>query len=193
MRAGLEPLSPAFGRLAPPPRLCQAWSVLDPASLASVCVGPATLVGAALLGSLALASTAAADENNAAVAACEGKAESDACTFKAANGKETSGKCTTDECCELDYSKGSPPETKCGPCLACKAGPPVPTPDGPPVADGGEAAADGAKPDGEAPRTSSDPPASGGNEKRGCSVGGDAPGWGALLLLGLVVARRRWR
>lgn len=167
--------------------------MLDSASLASVCVRPGLLIGAALLGSLALASTAAADENNAAVAACEGKAESDACTFKAANGKETSGKCTTDECCELDYSKGSPPETKCGPCLACKAGPPVPTPDGPPIADGGAAADGEAKGDGEAPRTSSDPPASGGNEKRGCSVGGHAPAWSLLGLVGLVVARRRWR
>lgn len=166
--------------------------MLDSAGFASVCVRPTVLVGAALLGSLALAGPAAADENNTAVAACEGKAESDACTFKAANGKETSGKCTADECCELDYSKGSPPETKCGPCLACKAGPPVPTPDGPPIADGG--AADGeAKGDGEAPRTSSDPPASGGNEKRGCSVGGDAPAWGVLVLLGLVAGRRRWR
>ena len=161
-------------------------------SLASVRVRPGSLVGAALLGSLAVAGTAAADETNPAVVACEGKAEADACTFKAANGKETAGKCTTDECCELDYSKGSPPQTKCGPCLACKAGPPVPTPDGPPVADGGEQAADGgAKADGEAPRTSSDPPASGGNEKRGCSVGGDAPGWGLLGLVAVVLVRRR--
>jgi len=149
------------------------------------------LTAAALLGALAFASTAAADEKNAAVVACEGKAERDACTFKAANGKDTTGKCTTDECCELDYSKGSPPDTKCGPCLACKAGPPVPTPDGPPIADGGGEAAGDGNADGEPPRTSSDPPASGGNEKRGCSIGGSTPGWGALLLLGLVVATRR--
>jgi hypothetical protein len=132
--------------------------------------------------SLLLAPQAAAADNNPAVQACAGKSKGAACTFskphKEAGGaleqRDVSGTCQDDECCELDYSKGSPPTSNCGPCLACKEGA-----GGSPGEEGGAAAADG--PNEEPPRTGDDPPAGAGNGKRGCSIGGgSAP---PLLLL----------
>jgi hypothetical protein len=92
------------------------------------------VLGAVLPLLLLLASGAAqAGDKNPEVEACRGKAAGDACTFKQidkrADGpvreREVSGACEEGECCELDYSKGSPPETVCKPCLACKQGAPV--------------------------------------------------------------------
>jgi hypothetical protein len=88
------------------------------------------LVPALLLVTLA---SARAGDKNPEVEACRGKAKGDACSFKQidkrAEGpvreREVSGACDEGECCELDYSKGSPPETICRPCLACKQGAPV--------------------------------------------------------------------
>ena len=145
--------------------------------------------------------SAGADEKNPEVEACEGKAEGNPCSFgrptKGPDGqvamKETKGVCRPDECCELDYSKGSSPDTKCGPCLACKAGPPVPTPDAPtpksPDGDGGAAGEGG---DGAAAGDSDPPETSPG--KRGCSIGGGPGGLGGALLGVFVLAalgRRR--
>ncbi len=143
---------------------------------------------------LSFSAEAAADDNPA-VQACSGKHKGTACTFmkaeKEAGGpltqREVAGTCQDDRCCELDYSKGSPPTSNCGPCLACKEG------TGTEAAGeaGGEPAPSG--PNQEAPRTGDDPPAATGNGKRGCSIGGDEAG-GIAALLGLVllgVARRR--
>lgn len=138
-----------------------------------------------------------ADENPD-VQACKGKSEGDACEtmtlVKPEQGplqrKSVKGTCQSDECCELDYSKGSPPATSCGPCLACKpsesaaeddasATPPVIEPDAP---------------DPEPPRTEpgTDPPASAPQEQRGCTLGGSRPEATSLaLLLTLFVLRRR--
>ena len=121
--------------------------------------------------------------------ACTGKSKGDTCSFTRPvkepdkpMGEETvAGACVQDECCELDYSKGSPPQSVCGPCLVCKEGAaaavPVPSPDNPREAKGGNA--DSGK---------TDPPASAGNGAGGCTVGG-APGFIPLLLLGLFLPR----
>jgi hypothetical protein len=135
---------------------------------------------------------AASDE--AAVEACKGKSEGDACTFmtlsKPEGGGElersqTSGTCQPGECCELDYSKGSPPETTCGTCLAC-------TPEGsptPPIP-----VADPDEPSSEPPRVDDQPPAPAGSDKPGCRIGdrgGPPVATSLLLLLGLLLRLRR--
>jgi MYXO-CTERM domain-containing protein len=131
-----------------------------------------------------------AEETDAAKQACTGKSEGDNCSMmkleKPPGGGELvrtqqAGTCQPGECCELDYAKGSPPETTCGPCLVCKPGAaPTPTPE------------PETTPSSEPPRASADePPASAGNDKRGCAVGGHDPAGPAVLLLGLLVWRRR--
>ncbi len=132
--------------------------------------------------SATLPATAAADEKKPAVEACVGKAAGAPCSADRivqhagrAEKRSEPGSCQPDECCELDYSGGSPPKTTCGPCLACKPGA-APAPSGetagatgvePPRAEGGE------------------PPAVPPNEKRGCSVAGSTTAESALWLLGL--------
>lgn len=160
----------------------------------------APLVIACCLGFVATAS--AADEKNPDVQACAGKKAGDACqrtvVTKPADGpaetKKLPGACAQDECCELDYSKGSPPETVCGPCLACKEGPGTP----PANAEGGAAAGSGA--DGSAPDPAAGPSAPGDSPpaadpgKRGCSVVGTperGAGLFALAVLAFVSRRRR--
>ena len=131
-----------------------------------------------------------AEEKSPEVVACEGKKEGDTCAamklVKPEGGGELErqplpGVCSPDECCELDYSKGSPPQSVCGPCLVCKPGAPA--------ADGGDAAEDGASV--EPPRASAgDPPAQSGNDKRGCSIGHPVSA-ASLVLLALAFVRRR--
>ena len=154
-------------------------------------LGPLALSAAA---ALSIAVVAHAGEKNPAVEACAGKSAGDACDvvrlIKSNEGqpetRKSPGQCATDECCELDYSKGSPPETICGPCLACKAGSPRPTPDAP------EVKGDGGDSNGEPPRTSSEPPPATPSGKRGCSVGGVGPTWSWLVLgLAPLLLRRR--
>lgn len=142
-----------------------------------------------LLPSVALAvclcpALVSASENSPATEACKTLGEGDACTLKepkkgpdGVTYEDIPGTCQPDECCEQDYSKGSPPEVVCGPCLACKPGGPSPTVTAEPTA-------------GEPPRAGDEPPAAGGS-KRGCTAGGTAP-WTALLwLLPLAWLRRR--
>lgn len=119
--------------------------------------------------------------------ACTGKTKGATCSFKRPvkepdkpmTEETVAGACADDECCELDYSKGSPPQTTCGPCLVCKEGAgaavPVPSPDNPREA-------------GTADSGKTDPPASAANGKGGCRIGGE-PGLLALFLLGLVLPR----
>lgn len=159
---------------------------------------PRTLTAVALAVPLALvgANATAADEKNPDVIACEGKNEGDPCEStklvkegESAERKVVRGVCRPDECCELDYSSGSPPKTNCGPCLACKGGPPEPTPDGEEAQLGGDA-------EGEPPRVEAgqDPPAQAPKEKGGCSLGSEAPPtWTAALLLLLGLRRERAR
>ena len=140
---------------------------------------------------------------NPDVEACKGKAQGDACMrivpTKTADGpleeKRVPGVCGPDECCELDYSKGSPPETVCGPCLVCRDGAGA----APPVGDGGANGEEGgATPEpvgspaddgGSPPATTSEPP------RKGCSVGGsgDLGGVVGLMVIVLVATRRRGR
>jgi hypothetical protein len=143
--------------------------------------------------SMLVASEAVAADNPA-VQACGGKAKGDACTFTKPQkdpgtpmGKQdVSGTCQDDECCELDYSKGSPPTSNCGPCLACKEG------GGAAAADeGGPAASAGPNP--EPTRAGDDPPAGTGNGKRGCSIGSGEIGWGWMVLSVIALGSRRRR
>jgi hypothetical protein len=130
--------------------------------------------------------SASAEDKDAAAEACKDKQEGDACTFiklsKPEGGElqrnEVAGTCQPDQCCKLDYSKGSPPDTTCGPCVVCKEGSAYPTPPIPePTPDSGA----------EPPRAGDEPPASAGNDKRGCSVGAPTDaGWSVLLLLWLL-------
>jgi hypothetical protein len=160
-----------------------------PSSLLAVCL----LVCAA---GLAGPSTAGANPD---VKACEGKREGEACGMmklvKPPDGGElrrttVPGVCRPEQCCDLDYSKGSPPETVCHACLVCKEGPADVTP--PPAKAGDPPPAAG----GEPPRTSDGgPPPTAPTEQRGCTAGRDAHGparWLPALVL-LVVARRRRR
>jgi len=143
---------------------------------------PLTLALALVISAAATTATAAADEKNPAVQACVGKAEGAPCSADRivqhagrAEKRSEPGSCQPDECCELDYSGGSPPKTTCGPCLACKPG-------AAPAPDGDTAGATGVEP----PRTDGgDPPVVAPNEKRGCSVAGNATAESALWLLGL--------
>lgn len=154
-------------------------------------MAPARLALAlALVAPWALPATASA---NPAVEACQGKTEGDACGLmklvKPPEGgelqrKTVPGVCRPDECCDLDYSKGSPPETTCHACLACKEGP-----GGPGVTPGDTK---GAPANGEPPRTENGPPAPAPTEQRGCTAGGRAPlGASASLLVLLLAVRRR--
>lgn len=144
---------------------------------------PSAALIACLLPALALAS-----EGNPAVEACKTSSEGEACVLKeptkgpdGVSYRDIDGTCQPDECCEQDYSKGSPPEVTCGACLACKPGAnPSATVTAEPTAGG------------EPPKASAgeDPPASAGN-KRGCQAGGDAPWTSLLWVVPLVWARRR--
>jgi hypothetical protein len=134
---------------------------------------------------------------NPAVQACVGKQEGQACGLtkleKPAGGgelerKTVPGACRSDECCDLDYSKGSPPETVCHTCLACKEGPSDLAP--PPAHAGDPKAAAGTEP----PRTAEGgPPPTAPTEQRGCTVGSRSDGLGGLGGLVLLVAARRRR
>jgi hypothetical protein len=147
--------------------------------------------------------SAAAGEDNPDVAACAGKAQGDTCTrlipTKTADGpledKRVPGVCATQECCDLDYSKGSPPETICAACLTCQPGAGTPVAGG----DGGAAAADG---DGPATATppaddGGNPPPAGETSSKGCRIGAPTPARGfrttlwCLPLLGWARRRRR--
>lgn len=187
-----------IGRHSPPlrgPSLGARGPPCDPASVAQN--SPLVLAALPLCAALCVATLAApasAEDKNPAAQACKGKKEGEACTFmklqKPEDGGELqrveeSGVCNPGECCELDYSKGSPPQTNCGPCLVCEAGggptPPIPSPDG-------------GDPASEPPRAADEPPAQAGNGKRGCSVHANAdqsPALGLMLLLGLLCGFRR--
>ncbi|MEM7153174.1 MAG: MYXO-CTERM sorting domain-containing protein [Myxococcota bacterium] len=147
-------------------------------------------LAAPLVGLLALPGLAAA---NPAVEACAGKAEGASCgvmkLVKPADGGELQrttvpGACRPDECCDLDYSKGSPPETVCHACLACKEGPADLT-----------AKPSDPGPSSEPPRAEGGPPAPAPAEQRGCTIGGaTTPVLGAwLLMLGIAGLGRRRR
>lgn len=154
---------------------------------------PATLLLSLSLPALTIAG------KNPDVEACKGKAEGDACMrivpTKSADGpleeKRVPGVCGPDECCDLDYSKGSPPQTVCGPCLVCRDGAGA----APPVA-ADASAGDGAADPGPVASPADDggsPPAATNDPPKGCSVGADSSGvplWGGLALL-LLAARRR--
>lgn len=138
-------------------------------------------LGFFLAGPIALA---AASETDATRAACNGKSAGDACTNsepqKDDSGvtmREVAGACQSAECCEQDYSKGSPPEISCEACVTCKSGA-TPT-----------AAAPNGGASGEPPRAGDDPPASAGNS-RGCQAGG-TPSTAGMLALGLLGLLRR--
>jgi MYXO-CTERM domain-containing protein len=149
------------------------------------------------LAAVAVPSVAAAA--NPAVDACSGKREGEACGMmklvKPAGGgelerKTVPGACRSDECCDLDYSKGSPPETVCHACLACKDGPSDLAP--PPASTNDPKPAAG----GEPPRTAEDgPPPTAPTEQRGCTVSthpGGPAGWlPGLLVLFVAAVRRR--
>lgn len=138
---------------------------------------PSAALALCLLPAITLAS-----EGNPGVDACKTLGEGDACSYKEPSKgpdglvyNDVAGTCQQDECCEQDYSQGSPPELKCGPCLACKPG------DAP-----GDSAGLGK---GEPPKAGDDPPAAAGSN-RGCTTGGEAP-WFSLILLPLAAVRRR--
>jgi MYXO-CTERM domain-containing protein len=156
-----------------------------------------------LASSLALfATTALAGEKNPDVQACAGKKAGDACqrtvVTKTEGGpaeqKKLPGACAEDNCCELDYSKGSPPETVCAPCLACKEGPGTPSPSVDGGGDSAAADAGAATPEGDGtPAADNSPPATDPG-KRGCSVGGyptRSSSWLALLVFASFARRRR--
>ena len=133
--------------------------------------------------------TALAEEKDPAVEACAGKSEGAPCATQRPIKDEGAdlrfrsepGTCQPEQCCELDYSQGSPPKSVCAACLACKAGgPPAPgTDDG--KSEGG--------PEVEPPQASAgdEPPATSPG-KKGCAIGGDPAGLGLVLL---VLALRR--
>lgn len=162
---------------------------------------PSRSLGAPLLvgfAGLALLATPALAASNPAVEACAGKTAGQTCGLlklvKPEGGGEllrstVPGVCQADQCCDLDYSKGSPPQSVCHECLACKDGPTEVAPppakaDDPPPSAGGEP-----------PRSeSSGPPPTAPSEQRGCSVGAPGRGpWGWLPALVLLVAGLRRR
>lgn len=163
-------------------------------------VSPRSILLACSLG--LIATTALAGEKNPDVQACAGKKAGDACqrtvVTKSEGGpaeeKKLPGACAEDNCCELDYSKGSPPETVCAPCLACKEGPGTPSPSADAGGDSAAADAGAATPEGDAtPAADNSPPATDPG-KRGCSIASrDGAGWLALGLACLVSAARRRR
>jgi MYXO-CTERM domain-containing protein len=149
----------------------------------------------ALAAACLVASPAFADEKNADAEACQGKQEGDTCqrtvVWKPEGGeaqeRREPGVCRMGECCTLDYSKGSPPESVCTPCLTCQPGPGDSTPDAGETAQGSPS---------EAPRAGNgdDPPASA-PKGRGCRVTPQEgrPATWALLLLAAGAVRRRSR
>ncbi|MCA9705233.1 MAG: hypothetical protein KDK70_05210, partial [Myxococcales bacterium] len=148
------------------------------------------------MGALWSPGTAAANPD---VTACAGKAAGDPCGLTklvAPPGggelerKTVPGACRDDECCDLDYSKGSPPQTTCHACLVCKEGPAEPAAPASPTASGP------GHDQGEPPRSGSeDPPAIPPSEKSGCRVGTPSPAGplGAWLVVLGVIGRRRRR
>lgn len=129
----------------------------------------------------------ASEPPDPAVEACAGKRDGDACLHSAPTKVDgelreqvTPGVCGADQCCELDYSAGSPPATRCSSCLTCKAGPATPK----------DAAAPA--PNEEPPRVNEEPPASAGQVERGCAIAGDRNG-AALLLAVIAFTRSRRR
>ncbi len=139
---------------------------------------------------LSIAGSAAGEEKDPRVEACAGKSDGATCVAKhpvKEEGKDLRfrdepGTCQPEECCELDYSQGSPPKSVCAACLSCKPGAPLPPP-GDGKADGGDV---------EPPRTSDGeepPPTSPG--KKGCAVGESGAPFGALVLLVLAAINRR--
>lgn len=164
---------------------------------------PSRSLGAPLLvcfAGLALLALPARAATNPAVDACAGKTAGQTCGMmklvKPDGGGELQrstvpGVCQADQCCDLDYSKGSPPQSVCSECLACKEGPtdvappPAKAGDPPPSAGGEPPRADAGGP----------PPTT---ERRGCSVGERTPagtgglaGWLPALMLLLAAPRRR--
>lgn len=128
--------------------------------------------------------------------ACKGKKVDDACALPSGE----AGACKADKCNQLDYSKGTPPQSIEVDCIVCVAGAQPPPGPGPVEVGGGPGAGPGATGD-SAPATSAEPtpapaettPEPPSSEAR-CSVtaGDPSPGWGiSLLVLGLVAARRR--
>ena len=139
---------------------------------------------------VAPASLASAKEKDPAVEACAGKAAGAPCATQRpvkADGADLSyrnepGTCQDEECCELDYSQGSPPKSVCAACLSCKAG----GSDAPSSDDGKSEGG----PEVEPPSVSAgdEPPATSPG-KKGCSITGEPAGLG-LVLLALVLRRR---
>lgn len=137
---------------------------------------------------------ASAAEPNPAVDACRHKAAGAPCTHDKivqvdgrATTKSEPGSCQNDQCCDLDYSSGTPPKSVCADCLVCKPGV---------AANPDTGAADTAE--GEPPRTETGNPPAVEPTKRGCSIAngdGDGAGLGVfgLGLLVAVVNRRRRR
>lgn len=144
----------------------------------------------AALALVGAAATAYADEKNPAVEACVGKTEGAPCSSQRivqlpsgeAAPKSEPGTCQPDQCCELDYSQGSPPKSNCGPCLACKPGVPVPT-------SGGDAGASDTHV--EPPRGEEGGPPPTEPSKKGCAIGADSFGTGALMVVFAIAIRRR--
>jgi hypothetical protein len=141
----------------------------------------------ALFFAITTSRTALADEKDPRVEACTGKSEGAPCAAKKPvkeEGKDLRfvdepGTCQSEQCCELDYSGGSPPKSVCAPCLSCKPGGPAL-----PKSDGGESGG----PEVEPPSASAgdEPPATAPG-KKGCALGGGASWFG---LLGLAIAGR---
>lgn len=77
----------------------------------------AILACATMAAALAAPVAASADVIDPAEAACSGKTAGTSCSAD-----NVSGTCQASECCKLDYSNGTPPSSKCGPCLVCKSG-----------------------------------------------------------------------
>lgn len=138
---------------------------------------------------LSITPPAAADEKDPRVEACAGKSEGTTCVAKQPvkeDGKDLRfrdepGTCQAEQCCELDYSSGSPPKSVCAACLSCKPGAPLPPP-GDGKSEGGDV---------EAPRTSDGdepPPTSPG--KKGCAIGEPSSAFAWLVVLGLAWRRR---
>lgn len=147
------------------------------------------LLPTAVFLSCLLPAAAFAEQGNPAVDACKATGEGDACSYKQPTKgpdgvayQDIAGTCQSDECCEQDYSKGSPPEVTCGPCLACKRAE-MPKPTVSPEPGAGSA---------EPPRTEAgdEPPAAAGGTKRGCTAGGTASWFSLLWLLPLALRRR---
>ena len=140
---------------------------------------------------LSITGSAAAEEKDPRVEACAAKSEGATCAAKTPvkeEGKDLRfrdepGTCQAEECCELDYSQGSPPKSVCAACLSCKPGAALPPPADGGNADGGEV---------EPPRSSGgdEPPATSPG-KKGCAIGGPTASLGVFALL--AIRRRRGR